>query len=395
MPNATVLVDGERITAVGSSIEIQVPSGSQILDVAGRTLMPVMVDAHNHICGEPYPNPAYPFQELPAYAPIRGVAAARTLLEMGFTACRAMADEFYANVALKQAIDLGIVPGPRILAAGMMVGIIGGGGSGWIPPQRYAHSPAMISGADDVRRAVRVQLFNGADFVETMVGGRVGSNSRTLPEDNEWSDVELEAAADEAHRRGRRIGANCYSDETIEACTRNGIDIIEHGCLATERGAAAMVEHDVFMVPTLTAYYAYLAADAEIHYPNYRLDRGRRVASALTDNFAKYVEMGVKVVGGSDGSGPGSGRRPGEGAKELELMVEFGMTPMQAIVANTKMGADVMGLLTEFGTIEVGKLADLIVLDGDPLADVAILQRREKILLVMKGGEIFRADIAV
>ena len=154
-----------------------------------------------------------------------------------------------------------------------------------------------------------------------------------------------------------------------------------------------MVERGVFMVPTLCAYYAYVAPDAEQRYPSWRLARGRKVAAALKEYFPKYVEMGLKVVGGSDGSGPGSGRRPGEGAKELELMVEHGMTPMQSIVANTKLGADVMGLLDQFGTLEAGKLADLIVVDGDPLTDIAILQKREKLQLVMKGGDVFRSDL--
>ena len=393
IPDGTIVINGETIERLGPSAETATPDGAQVINAAGKTVMPGLNDGHIHICGEPYPDSAYPFKDLPAYAPIRGVYAARTLLDMGFTACRGMADAYYSNVALKQAIDLGLVPGPRMLVSGMMMGIVGGGASGWSPPDRYEQNHAMFAGADDGRRAVRVQLLNGADFIETMVGGRVGSNARTLPEDNEWTDAELEAVADEAHHRGVRVGANCYSDETVEACVRAGFDIIEHGCMVTERGIAAMVERGVFMVPTLCAYYAYLAPDAEQHYPNFRLARGRKVAGALRENFPKYVEMGLKVAGGSDGSGPGSGRRPGEGAKELELMVEYGMTPMQAIVANTKVGAEVMGLLDQFGTLEPGKLADLIVVDGDPLQDIAILQQRQKIQLVMKGGEIIRSDL--
>lgn len=393
MPDSTIVIENERISALGPSSQISVSEGTKVIDTKGKTIIPGLNDGHTHICGEAYPDPAYPLKDLPAYAPIRGVHAARTMLDMGFTACRAMADSFYSNVALKQAVDLGIVPGPRMLVSGMMVGIIGGGASGYLPPDRYKVDEAMFSGPHDARRAVRVQILNGADFIETMVGGRVGSNARTLPEDNEWTEAELEAAADETHNRGRRIGANCYSDETVEACVLAGFDIIEHGCMVTEKGIATMVDNGVFMVPTLCAYYAYLAPDAEQHYPNYRLARGRKVAGALRENFPKYIEMGLKVAGGSDGIGPGSGRRPGEGAKELELMVEFGMTPMQAIVANTKVGADVMGLLNEFGTLEPGKLADLILIDGDPLSDISLLQKREKIQLVMKGGELFRSDL--
>jgi imidazolonepropionase-like amidohydrolase len=189
-----------------------------------------------------------------------------------------------------------------------------------------------------------------------------------------------------------RIGGNCYSDTSVEMLLRSGFDAIEHGCLITERGIAALVQKQAFIVPTLSAYYAYVAPDAEKRYPAWRIAKGKLIDAALRKMFPKYIEAGVKVAGGSDGSGPGSGRRPGEGAKELELMVQYGMNPMQAIVASTRMGADVMGLLDQFGTVEPGKLADLIVVDGDPLKDIAILQQREKIEMVIKGGEIFRRD---
>ena len=203
----------------------------------------------------------------------------------------------------------------------------------------------------------------------------------------------MQAAADEAHRRGRRIGVNCYDDETIIACVNAGFDIVEHGCLVTERGLEVMVKAGTFFVPTLCAYHAYIAPDAEQRYPAWRLARGRPVGEALRERFPTYITSGVKFVGGSDGSGPGTGRRPGEGALELQLCVDYGMTPMQAIVSNTKMGADCMGLLEQFGTLEVGKLADLIVVNGDPLADIKILQDRKEIQLVMKGGEVFRSDL--
>ncbi len=392
IPDGIIIVNGERIERVGPSAQTPAPEDAQIINAAGKTVMPGLNDGHNHITGEPYPDPGHPLKDLITFAPIRGVAAARKLLDMGFTACRAMGDAHYANVALKQAIDLGIVPGPRMHAVGYSLRVMGNTRA-WITPEAYARHPGLFTGPWEAREAVRMQLLNGANFIETQTAGAVGSNAPTPLDIQEWTMEELEAAADEAHQRGVRICANCYSDDSVERCARAGFDAIEHGCMVTERGIAAMVERDVFMVPTLCAYYAYLAPDAEQHYPAWRLARGRLVASVIREHFAKYTEMGLKVVGGSDGSGPGSGRRPGEGAKELELMVEYGMTPMQAIVANTKMGADVVGLLDQFGTLEPGKLADIIVVDGDPLADITILQKREKIQLVMKGGDLFRSDL--
>ena len=393
LPNATIVIEDDRIVRVGTAAHAPAPPGANVINVAGKWVMPGMVDGHIHICGEPYPNPAYPFKELPAYAPIRGVAAARTLLDMGFTAARSMADLNFSGVALKQAIDLDVVPGPRLLAAGEMVIVEASASGGWIPPQARLPQARMFTGADDARRAVRWQILNGADFVETMIGGPVGTNGPIRLTDTEWTFEEMQAAADEAHRRGRRIGVNCYDDETIIACVNAGFDIVEHGCLVTERGLEVMVKAWTFFVPTLCAYHAYIAPDAERQYPAWRLARGRLVGETLRERFPTYITSGVKFVGGSDGSGPGTGRRPGEGALELQLCVDYGMTPMQAIVSNTKMGADCMGLLEQFGTLEVGKLADLIVVNGDPLADIKILQDRKEIQLVMKGGEVFRSDL--
>ncbi len=198
---------------------------------------------------------------------------------------------------------------------------------------------------------------------------------------------------DEAHRQGKLIGANCYSDDSIEMCVVASFDAIEHGCLVTPRGVEAMVKRGTWMVPTLGAYNAYLAPEAEQQYLAWRLAKGRLVAEVLRETFPKYLDMGLKVVGGSDGAGPGVGRRPGEGALELELMVDYGMTPMQAIVANTRLRAEVCGLLDQFGTLEEWESSNIIVVDGDLLADIKVLQKRERIQVVVKGGEVFRSDL--
>lgn len=390
--DATVILDGERISAVGLSTQTPVPEGARIISVRGKTVMPGLVDGHNHICGEAESSASSPLRKLAAFGSIRGVAAARKLLEMGFTACRAMGSANYDNVALKVAIDQGLVPGPRMLTAAYCLRVAGNIRE-WVPPELYMPHPGQFTGPWEARRAVRVQMLNGADFIEAQTAGAVGSNAPTPLDVSEWTMDEMAAAVDEAHRYGVGICANCYSDKSVEMLLGAGFDAIEHGCLITERGIAALAERGSFLVPTLCAYYAYVAPDGERRYPAWRVAKGRMIDGVLRKMFPKYIEAGVKVVGGSDGTGPGSGRRPGEGAKELELMVEYGMSAMQAIVANTKMGADVMGLLDQFGTLESGKLADLIVVDGDPLKDISILQKREKIQVVMKGGEIFRSDL--
>jgi imidazolonepropionase-like amidohydrolase len=233
-----------------------------------------------------------------------------------------------------------------------------------------------------------MNLLNGADFIGVNVGGAVGSNIPLALETNDWTQEELDAAADEARRRGVMISAdNCYVDELIGMCAKAGFDGIIHGGLVSERGLEILARHNMFIVPTLSVFDGYVRPEAERHFPRWRVLKGRRVAEMQRKTFPKYIEMGVNVVGGS------FGRIAGEDNLELQLMVEYGMNPMQAIVAHTKKGAEVIRMSDRLGTLEVGKLADLVVVDGDPLADIKILQNRKKIQLVMKGGEIFRSDL--
>ena len=394
VPDTNIIIGGEAIVKVGPAAQTPVPQGAHVISVAGKTVMPGLIDGHIHIVGEFAPDPMDPLTRLPSYAPLRGAAAARKLLDAGFTSCRAMNDANYASIALKHAINHGLVPGPRMLAVGYNLKVVGNVRE-WVPPDIYRHTltPGNITGPWEARKAVRMNLLNGADFIELQIAGAVGSNSPTPLERTEWTQEELDAAADEAHRRGVIICADCYVDESVEMCARAGFDGIEHGCLITERGLEILVKHNMYICPTLCAYYAYVGPEGEKHYPPLRVLKGRRMRDAISKMWPKYVEMGVMVVGGSDGSGPGRGRRPGEGALELQLMVDYGMTPMQAIVANTKNGAYAMRMQDRLGTLETGKLADLIVVDGDPLGDIKILQDRKKIQLVMKGGEIIRSDL--
>ena len=392
VPDTNIIIEGEKITQIGPAAKTPVPKDAQVINVAGKTVMPGLIDGHIHIVGEFAPDPMDPFTNLPSYAPLRGVAASRRLLDAGFTACRAMNDADYAGIALKHAIEHGLLPGPRMLAAGYNLKIVGNLRE-WVPPNQYSLTPANINGPWEVRRAIRVNLLNGADFIELQIAGAVGSNSPTPFETTEWTQEELDAAVDEAHSRGMSISADCYVDESVEMCAKAGFDGIEHGCLITERGLETLLKHDMYICPTLCAYYAYLGPEGEKRYPPWRVVKGRRVEETLRKTWPKYAEMGVKVVGGSDGCGPGIGRRPGDGALELQLMVDYGMTPMQAIVCNTKNVADAMRMSDQIGTLEAGKFADLIVVDGDPLADIKILQDRKKLQLVMKGGDVFRSDL--
>ena len=388
VPNTNIIIEGAAITKVGPAAKTPVPAGARVINVAGKTVMPGLINCFITIVGEVAPDPMDPFTRLPSYAPLRGVANARMLLDAGVTSGRGMGGSDYAGIALKHAIDHGLVPGPRIVVSGYTLEPAGYQRE-WVPPAQYVNGPGRCTGPWEVRQAVRMNLLNGADFIGANVGGAVGSNIPLPLEVNDWTQEELDAAADEAHRRGVVMSAdNCYADQCVEMCARAGFDGVIHGGLITERGLEALVKHNMFIIPTLCVFHGYLGPVAETHFPLWRVLKGRRVQAAQQETFPKYLEMGVKVVGGSIGRGARE-----EEALELQLMVDYGMTPMQAIVANTKNGADAIRMSGWLGTLEAGKLADLIVVDGDPLADIKILQDREKLQLVMKGGEIFRSDL--
>lgn len=386
-PDTTIIIEGDAITRIGRTAQTQIPRDARVFNITGKTVMPGLIHCFGNLIGEPASDPMDPLTALPSYAPIRGVTTVRRLLDAGITSCRGIGGPNYTGIALKRAVDHGLIPGPRITASGYALEPVGYHRL-WVPPEQYINHPGRCTGPWEVRRAVRMNLLNGADFIGVNVGGAVGSNIPLPLETNDWTQAELDAAADEAHRRGVVISAdNCYVDELIGMCAKAGFDGIIHGGLVSERGLEILARHNMFIVPTLSVFDGYVRPDAERHFPRWRVLKGRRVAEMQRKTFPKYIEMGVNVVGGS------FGRITGEDNLELQLMVEYGMNPMQAIVAHTKKGAEVIRMSDRLGTLEVGKLADLIVVDGDPLADIKILQNRSKIQLVMKGGEIFRSDL--
>ncbi len=387
VPDTTMVIEGDAITKIGPRAQTPVPPDAKVIAVGGKTVMPGLIDCFVNFVGEAAPDPMDPFTRLPSYPPLQGVATVRRLLDAGITSCRGMGRPYYAGIALKHAVDHGLVPGPRIMVSGYTLEPVGYQRE-WVPPEQYTIHPGRCTGPWEVRRAVRINLLNGADFIAVNVGGAVGSNIPLPLERNDWTQEELDAAVDEAHRRGMVASAdNCYVDELIGMCARAGFDGIIHGGLVSERGLETLAKHNMFIIPTLCVFNGYVGPEGERHFPLWRVLKGRRVAEMQRKTFPKYVEMGVMVVGGS------LGRRAGEESLELQLMVDYGMTPMQAIVASTKNGAYAMRMQDRLGTLETGKLADLIVVDGDPLADIKILQDRKKIQLVMKGGEIIRSDL--
>ncbi len=385
-----VIVDGEKISWIGPSHQAQAPEDAQVIDVGGKTLMPGMIDVHMHICQGTIPNPIAEYTEIIPLTAIRGTVQARAVLDSGYTTIRNLGALGYADVAVKEAINQGIVKGPRVLASGEMVMTEGSGERGYMRPEVQIAESGIFVGTDGARRAVRAQVYNGADVIKLIASGRVGSNAYSMPWDTEMTQDEMEAICDEAHRWGKKVAAHAYSAASVSACVMAGVDSIEHGAMIDEPTIALMAERGAALVPTMTAFNNYLLPGAEERFPAYRLARGRPMAQLQRGNFQKYLEYGLKIATGSDGPRPGS--LPGSSALEMQLLVDAGMTPMQAIQAATKNAAEVLDLGNDIGTVEQGKLADLIVVDGDPLEDIKILKDRVHIHVVMKGGEIVRSS---
>ena len=387
-----VIVDDETISWIGPSQQVQKSEDAQIIELGGKTLMPGLMDVHIHLCQGTTPNPIGEYTETIPFLAIQGVANAKAFLEAGFTTTRSLGAFGYSDVAVKEAVNQGLVPGPHILASGEMVMADGSGERGFRRPEVYVSESGMFTGVEGARRAVRTQIYNGADVIKLIASGRVGSNAYTLPSDTEMTREEMTAICDEAHRFGRKVAAHAYSSAAVTDCTIAGVDSIEHGAMIDEATIALMAEHGTALVPTMTAFHNYLQPGAEQRFPAYRLARGRPMAEIQRNNFAKYLEYGLTIATGSDGPRPGSS--PGTTGLEMQLMVESGMTPMQAIQAATRNASKVLGLTDKVGTIEEGMRADLIVVDGDPIADILILQDPERIQLVVKDGIIVRSDLA-
>ena len=387
-PGMAVLVAEGRIAWIGPASEAQPPEGARVIDLGGKTLMPGLIDVHMHITQGAVPDPIAEFTETVPFMALRGAAQAAILLDSGYTTMRNLGAFGYSDVAIREAVNQGLARGPRMLVSGEMVITEGSGERGYLRPEVNIPESGMFVGVEGGRRAVRRQVYNGADVIKLIASGRVGSNAYSMPWDTELTQEEMTAVCDEAHRWGKRVAAHAYSAQSVAMCAIAGVDSIEHGALVDEPTIALMAERGVSLVPTMTAFHSYLGPDAEERYPAYRLARGRPMAQHQRDHFQAYMDYGLNIATGSDGPRPGW--PPGTSALEMWLLVDAGMPPMQAIQAGTRNGARVLGLEDDIGTVELGKKADLIVVDGDPLADIAILQDKQRISLVMKEGEIAR-----
>jgi imidazolonepropionase-like amidohydrolase len=385
----SVLVGGGRIVSVQDGW--QAPAGVRVVDLRTSTVMPGLIDAHTHVTGEGTGNAIVrAATQSPLDDAVRSTAYARRTLEAGFTTVRNLGADGGSDVALKRAIDDGIVPGPRIWTARTTISITGGhGDQGGLRPDLWVAptwADGIVDGADEARKAVRYQHKYGADLIKITATGGVLSIGDS-GDAQQFTDAEMLAIVEAAHLLGMKVAAHAHGKRGIEAAIRAGVDSIEHSTYADDASFRMYKERGTYLVPTILAgkTVAELATIPGHFHPSVQA-KAERIGPLIQDMFKRAYAAGVKVAFGTD-SGVST---HGENAREFQYMVEAGMPPIEAILSATRAGADLIGAADRIGSVQPGRFADLIAVAGNPLTDISEMRR---VTFVMKGGVIVKSAV--
>lgn len=391
LENQGILIEGDRIKSVGpfdARLSI-IPPAARIIDLSSATVLPGLSDCHTHILlqgditAEEYDEQL--LKESIPYRAIRATAAVRTALMNGFTAMRDLETEgaMYADVDVKKAIERGVIPGPRLFVstrAFSATGMYPLSGYSW--ELKVPEGVQIVDGADQIRHAVREQIKYGADWIKFYADRRYYMKDGALHSWVNFTDEEMKAFVDEAHRLGHRVAAHAMGRDGIDASLRAGVDSIEHGYGLDEELMDRMIKQGTYWCPTI--YVGVYVAEG-------RAATGAPIWLTMRDLEAKAftvaVRKGVKIAYGTDAGGYAWTENQ---AKEFSYMVRYGMTPMQAIQSATVVAAELLERPNDMGSIEAGKFADIIAVTSDPLQDITAL---EHVKFVMKGGEVVRNEI--
>lgn len=384
--NVTVLIAGDRI--IGLQDGWQAPAGARIIDLRTSTVLPGLIDCHTHITNQFEGNRVLEaVSESPVDDAVRSTVYARRTLEAGFTTIRNVGAHGGADVALKKAINEGLVEGPRIWTARTLLSATGGHGD--IEGMRPDLGPppdwtdGIIDGVDSARRAVRYQQKYGADLIKIAATGGVLSVGDS-GDAQELSDEEIRAVVETAHALGLKVASHAHGKRGIDASIKAGVDSIEHGTYLDAESIALFKSHGTYLVPTIIAGKT-VAEEARIpgYFPPSIQAKAATIGPLMEDMFRRAYAGGVKIAFGTDAGV----YKHGENAKEFANMVEGGMPPMEAILAATKAAADLIGVSDRVGSLQPGRFADVVAVAGNPLTDITELQR---VTFVMKGGVVYK-----
>ena len=391
--NAVVIIQGDKIVDAGSNLPI--PSSAQVIDLGDATLCPGFMDAHTHLTDDFSGN--YNERRLKevdlnvSEQAIRATTFARATVEAGFTTVRDLGSRFVASrefvdVALRNSINKGVIVGPRMLVATKGIGATGGhfdptnGFRDFLFGREPDYTDGIASGPDEIRKAVRFEVKNGADVIKAAVSGGVLSLTDEV-DTPQLTPAEMAALVDESHRLRKKVAVHCHGDQAAREAIEAGVDSIEHGSFMKPETLTMMKRKGTFLTPTLMAT-EWIMAKID-NYPAALQAKAKAAAAARSDMFRNAVKMGVKISFGTDAAV----YPHGQNAKEFKLMVDLGMPPIDALKSATANDAELLGIAQKVGTLEKGKMADVVAIPGDPTADITTTER---VSFVIKEGKVIR-----
>lgn len=383
MDNVSVTVEGDKITAITPGAP---PAGVNAIHLPNATLLPGLIDAHTHLTFDPN----FGYQELGVSIPkeaLIGAKNARITLEAGFTTVRNVGASGYTDIALRDAINEGMVPGPHMIASGPALSITGGHcDQNLLPYEWHAKSNGAADGIEGVQHKVREIIKYGAEVIKICATGGVLSKGDD-PQASQYTLEEMKAIVADAHRLGRKVAAHAHGAQGIAWAAEAGVDSIEHGSYIDDNAIKIMKEHGTYLVPTQYLGDWMKENAVKIGLPAMYAEKMKTVTAAMRKNVTKAIQGGVKIALGTDAAVYPHGLN----AHEFAVYVQLGMTPLQAIQTGTVNAADLLGWSDRIGTIEPGKFADIVAVDGDPTKDVTLLQHP---VMVMKSGVVYKNTAA-
>lgn len=378
-----ITIDGERIVGVAAGGDVSIPATATVIDLSDYTVLPGLIDMHDHLTGD---HRFHGYRGLAISVPretLYGVLNAGKTLNAGFTTVRNVGASGYSDVALRDAINDGEIAGPRLRVSGPALGITGGHCDNNLLPQEYEdRSEGVANGPWAVRAKVREVIKYGADLIKFCATGGVLSKGDSVG-GQQYTLEEMQALVSEAHQHGRKVAAHAHGAEGIKTAIIAGVDSIEHASLIDDEGIRLAKQHGTYLVMDIYNDDFILQHGAEVGMLEESLEKERQIGQLQRDNFRKAFKAGVKMAFGTDGAV----YPHGDNGKQFAYMVQYGMTPMQALQAATVQAAELLGWSDRVGAVAPGRYADIIAIKGDPMNDVSLF---ENVDFVMKGGQVYK-----